>query len=158
MDESPARPRRTTRQPPLTSAHPIGTPRCGLSTTTGALASAAWLADRGITPEDSRWSVEIELAVRGSDTRFVLEVYAEEWGCRFRHAGRTSWIRVTDIPFVHGQDEHALLARTPRLRDIAMLVRALERELDIRFDRDAAKIRTRIRDAEPALRAWVARL
>lgn len=127
-----------------------------MSRNTGSLAASAWLADRGVTPDDSRWSVEIELEVPGSATRFQLDVYAEEWGFQLQHAGRSSWIRVTDIAFVHGVDEHGLLARTPRLREIAMLIRGLERELGIRFDRDTAKIRTRMRDAEPALREWVA--
>src|SRR4051794_31932290 len=100
------------------SPHPIPTPN-GVSPNTGPLASAAWLVARGLQPKEARWFVEIELA---SDTgisegteqaRLLLEVYAEEWGYRFQRGERVSWIRVTDVPFVHGRDDHELLQKTP---------------------------------------------
>ena len=69
------------------------------------LAASAWLANRNLIPKDPRWHVEIVLeAVGQPDSRFHLEVYAEEWGFKFCHAGRVSWIRVTDVPF--GQSPH----------------------------------------------------
>jgi hypothetical protein len=132
--------------------HPIGTPR-GTSPNTGPLAAAAWLLARGLFPRDPRWFVEVEL-VAGEDTRFVIEVYTEEWGIAFHHAGRVSWIRVTDIPFVHGRDEHDLLGEVPTLRDIGSLVSTLERRYGIRFPRDPM-IRTSLSDgAESNIRHW----
>src|SRR5688572_1964560 len=97
-----------------------------MSPNTGPLASAAWLLARELFPRDPRWFVELEF-VAGEDTRLVIEIYAEEWGFAFHHAGRVSWIRVTDIAFVHGRDEHELLADTPTLRDIGRLIARLER-------------------------------
>ena len=124
----------------------------------GALAAAAWLTDRGLTSEQSRWFVEIELSAPGSDTRLQLDVYAEEWGFQLAHRGATSWIRVTDVAFVHGRDDHALLARTPELHHVGAFIAELEREHGIRFDRDASVIRTRLPHAERVVRAWVASL
>ena len=145
----------TIRRPKPVGPHPLGTPRT-LSPNMGALASAAWLLDRGIVPDQERWFVEVELA--GGDTRLVLEVYSEEWGFQLHHLGQASWIRVTDVAFVHGRDDHGMLARIPRLREIGLFVRELERRFRVRFDRDAARVRTSIPDAEPVLRAWIGAL
>ena len=115
--------------------------------------------DRGITPDQERWFVELELRASGRsgrETRFVLEVYSEEWGFQLHHLGRSSWIRVTDVAFVHGRDDHELIARLPRLREIGLFVREIERRFGLDFDRDGAQIRTSIPDAEPVLRCWVA--
>ena len=154
VDESrTARARRETRQP-TPQAHPIGTPP-GLSTNTGPLASCAWLADRDIRPNAAKWFVEITLT-SGASTRLQLDVYAEEWGIQLVDDGRRSWIRVTDVAFVHGQDDFKLAARMPRLRDIALWIRQLEDELDVRFDREALEIRTSIVGADAPIRAWIA--
>src|SRR5690242_2350229 len=86
------------------------------SLTAGALASSTWLRSIGVTPPiTQRWSVEIALepsALRPSTdyddriaTRFQLGIYAEEWGFFFCMHGKGSWIRVTDVPFVHGRDD-----------------------------------------------------
>jgi hypothetical protein len=124
----------------------------------GALAAAAWLAERGLISEQSRWSIEIELPAIEGDARLQLDIYAEEWGFQFAHRDARSWIRVTDVAFVHGHDDHALLPRTPELRDIGAFIATLEREHGVRFDRHAPVIRTRVPNAEPAVRAWVASL
>jgi len=100
--------------------------------------------------------VELALDVAGQDTQFQLDVYAEEWGFQFRHEGRASWIRVTDVPFVHGQDEHGLLRRTPRLRDIALFVAELEREYAVRFDRESARVHSNIPGAATIVKSWIA--
>lgn len=139
---------------------PVSTPR-GLSANTGPIASAAWLAERGLYPDDSRWHVDIALVPGGAPaaadhaTRFDLEIYAEEWGFKFDHDGRVSWIRVTDVPFVHGRDEHQLLRRTPPLKRIGTLLAELEQRYEIRFDRHAPTIRTTIADAAPIVASWV---
>jgi hypothetical protein len=136
------------------SPHPIGTPTRALSPNTGPLAAAAWLVARGLLPTSQRWHVEITLpADVGS---FRLEVYAEEWGFHVAIADRASWIRVTDLPFVHGRDDHHLLDAVPPLKDIGKLIRTLEQQHAVKFDRTAAKIETSVADAEPAVRAWLA--
>ena len=142
--------------------HPIGTPK-GLSPNTGPLASAAWLVARGLLPKEPRWFVEIELPASGktegnTSAKLLLEVYAEEWGYRFERENRISWIRVTDVPFVHGRDEHGLLAKTPRLIDIGNLVRQIEAEHALEFQRHAPTIRSNVSDDEGAIRAWLASL
>lgn len=156
MDRPRTRSRRGIKAPNLilSGIHPLGTPQVGMSPNTGPLASAAWLAALEITPETQRWSVEIALPA-GEDSTFKLDVYAEEWGFSFSYRDRVSWIRVTDIRFVHGRDDHDLLAATPPLREIKKLVAALESRYDLAFDRERAQVRTTIPGAEPTLHAWL---
>jgi hypothetical protein len=136
---------------------------------TGAAAAAQWVRDRGVpVMPGQRWHIEIALDVSDtpasvdfdekSATRFHLDIYSEEWGHYFCHAGRSSWIRVTDLAFVHGRDEHHLLGLTPSLRDIGQLVRHLEQKYAIRFRRDLALIRTNLASAEAKIRQWLAAL
>lgn len=154
MERPRTRSRRGMRRSGLpASVHPIGTPQMGLSPNTGPVAAAAWLASLDIVPLTQRWSVEISLPAM-EQTRFKLDVYSEEWGYSFAYRDRVSWIRVTDIRFVHGSDDHDLLAATPPLRNIRSLVSELEKRYDLAFDRDHAVVRTSIVGAEPALRAW----
>jgi hypothetical protein len=135
----------------------------------GSIAATAWLDDRGHEPPThERWHVEIALDVihrrAPSDfddttaTRFHVDVYAEEWGVYVCHGGRSSWIRVTDVAFVHGRDDFQLLALTPPLRDIAELLQRVESMLDVRFQRQHAAVATNIPRIEPAVRAWIATL
>ena len=156
------------RSPGQPSGHPIGTPTTGASPHTGPLAASAWLAARDLIPDSHQWSVQYVFDVdrnapfafddRASSTRFQLEIYAQEWGYVFRHQGKVSWIRVTDIPFVHGRDEHGLLPRTPKLREIGPFVRQLEQLHGVLLPRDSALIRSSIRDAEVPLRLWALEL
>ena len=128
----------------------------------------SWLGERGLPAPETRWYVEIALDVRDIpapadydervDTRFHLEIYSEEWGYLFCHRGRLSRIRVTDIPFVHGRDDHRLLSTTQALGQIATLIRSLESQHGIAFRRDLALVQTDLANAELAIRAWVARL
>jgi hypothetical protein len=128
----------------------------GLSPNTGPLASAAWLVARGLFPREPRWFVELEL-VADEDTRLVIEIYAEEWGFAFHHADRVSWIRITDIAFVHGRDEHGLLVEAPTLRDIGRLITRLERRYGIELARTPT-IKTSLVDADATIRDWAATL
>lgn len=135
--------------------------------TVGAQGAATWLAARGLTPPPSleRWHVEIALDVvdepapaefdEATATRFHLDIYSEEWGVFFCHAGRASWIRVTDIAFVHGRDQHGLLVITPSLQDVGRLLRLLERQHQVKFQRAHASVRTNLASAEPPIRAWL---
>ena len=133
--------------------HPIGTPS-GLSANTGPIASAAWLTARELYPKEPRWHCVIAMDARlGSSLE--LEIFAEEWGFRFTHDGKESWIRVTDVPFVHGRDDHELLSKIPPLRDIGTLVRTLERRYRLRFLRRRAAIRTSIAHGDRAIRRWI---
>ena len=136
----------------------------------GSLAAFAWLAERGQPRPTTRWFVQIALDVvdqpaqrrfdERADTRFHLDIYSEEWAFFFCHAGRASWIRITDIAFAHGRrDDYALLPRTPELARIGELVRALEAEHELSFRREHAHVRTDL--GEPALlaiRNWVVTL
>jgi hypothetical protein len=114
------------------------------------------------------WHVEISLDVRDApaapvfddrrDTRFRIEIYSQEWGVFFCHQGRASWIRVTDIPFVHGRDDFQLLQELPSLDQIGLLVRSVEGKHAIAFRREHALIRTNVPSAEFALQLWVRNL
>ncbi len=137
-----------------------------MSTTAGTLAARAWLTARALSaPALQRWNATILLAPgdrppsaeldEARDTYFRIEIYSEEWGFQFCHAGRGSWIRVTDISFVHGRDDFKLLALTPALKDIGLLLRRLEREHALALNRRVALIRTNLASAEPAIREWV---
>jgi hypothetical protein len=139
------------------------------STNAGKLAAQAWMQRRGLsTPALMPWHVEVSLDVRDApatiqfdertDTRFRIEIYSEEWGFFFCHLRRTSWIRVTDIPFVHGRDDFHLLPLTPALEDLASLFRSVEQQHAIRFRREHALVRTNIPSAELAVRVWIAQL
>jgi hypothetical protein len=150
------------------SPHPIGTPQQGMSPNTGPLASAAWLLARNLRPHEPRWYAEVALDINRhatldevdqvDATRFHLQIYSEEWGYMFTHLGRTSWIRVTDIAFVHGRDDYELLRTTPSLREIGTLVRSLEHRFAVTLPRDRPLVRTSLVAAERALREWVVTL
>jgi hypothetical protein len=88
-------------------------------------------------------------------TRLQIHIHADEWGYRFCHAGRESWIRITDIPFVHGRDEHALVGSTPPLKNFSAFVRGLEARNRVEFQREHAAIVTSIPDAERGIRSWL---
>ena len=114
-------------------------------------------------PKETKWFVEIELPASGKSeadpmAKLLLEVYAEEWGYRFERDGRVSWIRVTDMPFVHGRDDHQLLPQTPPLQKIGGLLRDLEKTHSIAFQRDGATIRSNVQDDEGAIPRWIATL
>jgi hypothetical protein len=133
--------------------------------TLGSRAATDWLTARKIPRPDSRWSVEIAMDVRDTPavakfderraTRFHLDIYSEEWGFLFCHGGRLSRIRITDIAFIHGRDDHKLLPATPTLANVSWLVQIVEREHGVKFRRDLALIQTDLAQAEPAIRQWL---
>jgi hypothetical protein len=147
-------------------AHPIGTPTAGISPHTGPMASAAWLAARDLIPLETKWSATITFdgaEHHGTDptvfdeatgTRFRIDIFAEEWGYQFCYRGRSSWIRVTDVRFAHGRDEHELLAVTPPLREIGRLLTSLESRYDIAFPRHAVDVTTTIKDGVDPIKRW----
>ena len=136
----------------------------------GPQATATWLRARSMAapPATLRWHIEIALGLDEAElppefdeaqaSRFHLDLYAEEWSLFFCHGGKASCVRITDLAFVHGRDEHALLAIVPPLRDIGMLLRELERRHGIQFQRKHAVVRTNLANAEPAVRSWLATL
>lgn len=144
-------------------------PRAGygdLPLNVGAQAARTWLETLGISaPLLRRWHATVLLGPgaeppapsfdEARDTRFHLELYSEEWGVFFCHRGRASWVRVTDIAFVHGRDDHNLLAQLPPLAHVGSLLRTLEADHDVRFRRDLAVVRTNLASAEPAIASWV---
>lgn len=142
----------------------------GQTSNTGTVAASSWLTSLGLNPPPGtvRWHAEISLDVvnrparvefdEHRDTRFHIDIYSQEWGFLFCHAGRVSWIRVTDIPFVHGRDDHHLLEHTPALDNIGELLRAVEKRHEIHFFREHAMIRTNVVAAEPVIRRWLLQL
>jgi hypothetical protein len=116
-------------------------------------------------PAHLRWHVEIALDTSGARppsefdettaSRFQIDVYLEEWGVFFCHAGRCSWIRVTDAVVVHGRDDFQLLPLLPPLEKLGRLLRHVEQQQGIAFHRQHAAIRTNVPSAELAVRAWV---
>jgi hypothetical protein len=140
-----------------------------VSPSLGATAAAQWFQARRLSSTGLlRWHVEIAMSVldapapvvfdEATATRFHLDIYSEEWGVLFCHAGRCSWIRVTDIAFVHGRDDFGLLASMPLLREVGVLLRRLEHHHGVRLQRQHASIRTNLAQAEPAIRRWIATL
>lgn len=147
---------------------PLGQPvgkHLAVDTNAGRLATEAWLFHRGLRPRDRKWDVEIGLGIAAKpatlefeparDTRFQLHLFAEEWGYRFCHSGRESWIRITDVPFVHGSDHFKLLGMTPPLKNLGAFLRVIEATYGLRFQRSHAAILSTIAGAEPAVREWV---
>lgn len=137
-----------------------------MPTTSGMLAARAWLDARALSaPALIRWHATIVLGIddwtpdleldETEDTRFRIEIYSEEWGYLFCHRGRASWIRVTDIPFVHGRDDFQLLRVSPPLKDLGRLLRSVEKQHGLRFERDHALVRTNLPNAEAGIRRWV---
>ena len=159
----------TARDMPRVDKRTVASSAGDIVGTAGALAAAVWLRGRGVPPPThTRWHVEIALDVISerapteydemTATRFHLDIYKEEWGLYFCHAARSSWIRVTDIAFVHGRDDFHLLGLTPPLKDVGMLLRGLEQTYALRFQREHAAVKTNLPSLEPAIRSWVASL
>jgi len=121
--------------------------------TRGAKAASDWLVVLGL-PSLPRWYAEIAVLADG-DTRFDLNLYTEEWGFCFAHGSRASWIRVTDIPFVHGRDDFRLLPKTPDLHAIHVLLAELEHDHRITFRRATASVRTNVPNAPQLVRDWL---
>jgi hypothetical protein len=129
----------------------------------GARAADAWLRARELVyPRD--WHVEIFLDVvkrrarekhDGDASRLHISVYPDEWGVYFAHDGKASWIRVTDVPFVHGRDDFALLGAKPSLAKIGALVRRLERKHHVQFQREHALVRTNLPRSRAAIGRWL---
>lgn len=130
------------------------------------MASAAWLAARELIPSDAKWSVVITFdgaEHHGPDpvvfdeatgTRFRIDIFAEEWGYQFCYRGRSSWIRVTDVRFAHGRDDHELLERTPSLRELGRLLSDVESRFDIAFPRKHVEVVTSIQGGLDPIRRW----
>lgn len=141
----------------------------GSSASAASVITEALARARGATPPaHTRWHVEIALDtsnVRPPSefdetiaTRFQLDIYSEEWGVFFCHQGRSSWIRTADAVFVHGRDDFQLLGIVPPLEDLGRLLRHVEQQQRITFQRQHAAIRTNLPNAELTIRAWVLRL
>jgi len=127
-----------------------------LPTTIGAAASAAWAEQQGLdVSRTPHWYVEISVPTDSADTRFEINVYPEEWGVVFQRGNRVSSIRVTDIPFVHGLDDHRLLKDLPELAKIDDLLASLERRYDVAFHRTRATVRSNLIRATAIVRPWL---
>jgi hypothetical protein len=121
--------------------------------TLGAQSAHRWLETLAL-PALPRWFVEVTLPA-DKDTRLDLNIYAEEWGYVFHHAERTSWIRITDVAFVHGRDDFGLLDTTPDLMSIHGFLVEIASRHDIAWKHDHAKIRTNLPRAGDTIRQWL---
>ncbi len=122
----------------------------------GARASAAWAAQLGLDVADTpHWYVEIALGTEPQDAQLDLNIYPEEWGIVFRRGNRVSSIRVTDVAFVHGKDDHGLLSGFPELARFDELLATLERRYDLQFLRTHPTVRSNVRRALAGVRPWL---
>lgn len=121
----------------------------------GKLAGDAWLLARCLRAPGPSWQVEVSLDDPRLGSRFDVHIGGDEWGFRFSHVTLESWVRVSDVPFVHSRDDFALLTAVPPLRDLGTLLRQLERLYGLRFQRQGATIATSIPGSEPAIRSWL---
>jgi hypothetical protein len=122
--------------------------------TSGARASARWLDALGLDAVP-RWYASLGLAGT-NDSHFELGIYAEEWGFEFRRGSRASWIRITDVAFIHGRDDFDLLPETPDLVAIGQLIAKLEQRCEIELHRASATIRTNLPGSVAVIREWLA--
>ena len=128
--------------------------------TVGALASAAWLDEQDLgNARVPHWYVEISITTAPpTAAQFELNIYPEEWGFVLRQGSRVSSIRVTDEPFVHGRDDHKLLAANLELARIGTLLAQLEVRIGAPFNRAQAQVRSNLQRATPIVRAWLTKL
>src|SRR5689334_6122378 len=83
--------------------------------TAGALAASTWLRNLATAPAQPQWHVEVSLDVldviaplefdETTASRFHIDIYSSEWGLYVCHGGQSSWIRITDVAFMHGRDD-----------------------------------------------------
>lgn len=122
----------------------------------GARAAATWAAQVGLDVAGTpHWYVEICLHTDPNDAQLDLNIYPEEWGVVFRRGNRVSSIRVTDVPFVHGKDDHGLLTGFPELAQFDELLAGLERRYDLVFQRTQPAVRSNLRRALAGVRPWL---
>ena len=126
------------------------------STTIGGAASAAWIEQHGLdVSRAAHWYVEISIPTDSADTRFEINIYPEEWGIVFRRGSRVSSIRVTDVPFVHGLDDHRLISQLPALERIDDLLGLIEQRYDVAFHRMRATVRSNLPRATAIVWPWL---
>ena len=93
--------------------------------------------------------------VGANDVYFELHIYPEEWGFVFRRGARVSSIRITDVPFVHGRDDHQLLSATPSLDRVREFLEHLEIRYGIAFVRTRAIVKSNLIRATSVIRPWL---
>jgi hypothetical protein len=126
--------------------------------TLGARESAAWIENRGLDAVHTpNWYVEITLVAPDvtGDVQFELNIYPEEWGYVLRAGAHVSSIRITDVAFVHGRDDHKLLSHTPALAQIGELIALVETRRTVAFRRIQAEVRSNLVRATSVVRAWL---
>lgn len=142
-----------------------------MTKTLGAREADAWMRalDAHSSPTHERWYAEIAMSVANARpptdfdeaiaTRLHINIYSEEWGLYICHRERSSWLRVTDVAFVHGRDDFRLLPLMPSsLAQLGTLVRRFETDEGLRFERTHASITTNVESVEPNIRRWLASL
>ena len=124
--------------------------------TVGGAAAARWFDDRGLdAPRACNWYVEIAVESGNPDIWFEIDIYPEEWGFVFQQGTRISSIRVGETPFVHGRDDHELLAHVPTLERIGQLLTQLESQFNLTFHWSRAVVRSNLIRGTAIVRAWL---
>ncbi len=124
--------------------------------TIGASESRAWLEHTCLDPNGERhWYVEVALESDEPGTRLELNIYPDEWGFVFRSGNRVSSIRITDRAFVHGSDDHQLLAHVPALESVPTFLGTLEERFGVTFIRHRAVVRSTLVRASSIVKPWL---
>jgi hypothetical protein len=141
------------------SAHPLGTPRA-TAAHVGILASAGWLAARGLfIPPDRPWRVTILLSCNEHfDTQLTVNIENAEWMIGFAHAGKRSNVIIKEPAPVAEPDDFQLAGTLPPLKELGTLLRDLEVRYQLTWKRTSPVIETTIAGADPVIRAWIALL
>jgi hypothetical protein len=126
----------------------------------GILASAGWLAARGLfIPPDRPWDVNVVIgAVEHHDSALSLHIRNDDWSVAFQHDGKRSAIVINEVAPTADPDDFGLAGLIPPLKEIGVLLRDLEQRFRIRFQRTAPVIESTIAGSEPIIRAWIASL
>jgi hypothetical protein len=122
--------------------------------------SLEWLRRLELSSGSAPWEVTIALAdtVHAPTAHLHLAIESDEWGFRFERGGELSWIRVRGAPMVYLRDDFRLLAETRSLRELPLLVSALEARFSIELRRTQLAVHGELHDPNGAIERWVDRL
>ncbi len=119
-----------------------------------------WLRQLELSPGTAAWEVTVALDDHAQTPSAHLHIAIEpdEWGFRFERGGELSWIRVRGAPSVYLRDDFGLLGETRTLRELPMMVRALEKRFSFEFRRSDAAVHGDLHDPAGSIGRWVSRL
>ncbi len=121
--------------------------------------SLDWLRGLELSSGHAPWEVTIALAdtAHAPSSHLHIAIESGEWGFRFERGGELSWIRVRGAPMVYLRDDFRLLAETQSLRELPLLVRALETRFSIELRRTHTAVQGDLHDPSGTIERWVDR-